>query len=185
MANEALYEWLRNGDMAALNPDLLREAAASVRLDKGERGGTYVVEGAEAKREAQPAGQGQRAITVDEFQAEQPVSEAAVQRAVIDALLLDGYMVLRLNGGGLHVDDRYVEFCRYYYRGQTEAKGLPDLIAMRDGRVILVEMKRPQGGEQSKAQVRFMDAVEDSGCTYVLARSVDDIAPWLDRVAPQ
>ena len=56
-ANEMIRQYLANSpDTALVDSDLLREAAASVRLDKGERGGTYVVEGAEAKRDAQPAG---------------------------------------------------------------------------------------------------------------------------------
>ena len=191
MPNEALYEWLKNGDMALHNADLLREAAASVRLDKGERGQTFTADdlgthwdGCEAVHEECAAAK-REAAGETTGEVPQP-TEAQVQQAVIDALLLDGWLILRLNGGAMKVDGRYVAFGIWHYRGQTESAGISDLICTKGGEVLYVECKRPdKTSKQRPAQVRFMDAVEDSGCTYVLARSVDDIAPYLSRVVPQ
>ena len=48
-------------------------------------------------------------------------------------------------------------------------RGFPDLTALKDGKTLYVEFQRE---------------CEAHGGTYILARSVDDVKPWLTRVRP-
>jgi Holliday junction resolvase len=52
--------------------------------------------------------------------------------------------------------------------------GLPDRIAIKDGRVLFIEIKAPKG-VQSNYQKRFQKYIECCGGEYVLARSVEDV----------
>lgn len=62
----------------------------------------------------------------------------------------------------------------YHLQGLGCFKGLSDLQAMKGGRSVFVEIKSPRG-RQSEVQKHFQALVEDAGCEYVLARSVDDV----------
>lgn len=57
--------------------------------------------------------------------------------------------------------------------------GAPDRIAIKDGRVLFIEVKAPKGN-QSPYQKRFQKYTELSGGEYVLARSVDDVIKIID-----
>ena len=58
--------------------------------------------------------------------------------------------------------------------GMGSYKGAPDMIAIKDGRVLFIEAKR-QNGKQSEYQKDFQKVIELSGGEYVLAKSIDDL----------
>ena len=58
--------------------------------------------------------------------------------------------------------------------GMGVYKGLPDLMAAKNGEVIAVELKR-HGGKQSEQQKRFQADYESAGCRYILTRGIDDL----------
>lgn len=64
--------------------------------------------------------------------------------------------------------------------GPFIVKGRPDMEAYKDGRVLLIECKSADG-RQSPDQKRYQAKVAPYA-TYVLARSVDDIKPFLSRI---
>ena len=80
-------------------------------------------------------------------------------------LVIDGYDVTR------------------HQQGLGSRRGFPDLTALKDGKTLYVEIKTATG-KQSPWQVEFQQICEQHGGTYILARSVDDIKPWLTRVRP-
>jgi Holliday junction resolvase len=53
--------------------------------------------------------------------------------------------------------------------------GVCDRIAVKNGRVLFIEVKSP-AGNQSLLQKRFQACIEASGGIYILARSVEDLA---------
>lgn len=57
----------------------------------------------------------------------------------------------------------------------TGARGIPDRLVVLDGRVVLVECKRPRGGRLSAHQVWWRSACAAQGVAIVLVRSVADI----------
>lgn len=89
--------------------------------------------------------------------------ETFIRRSVKQLLELDGWDVT------------------YHQQGPLCRKGFPDLTALKDGRTLYIEIKTPKG-KQSAYQVEFQKACEAHGGTYVLARSVDDIKPYLTSV---
>ena len=69
-------------------------------------------------------------------------SEADIQRAIIEALLFDGWMVLRINQGGAYAitdalevtspKKRYITFANWQMLGQEQTdKGICDILAVK------------------------------------------------------
>ena len=84
------------------------------------------------------------------------VTETDIRRQVRDYLQLRQY------------------FCFYVLQGLGAYKGIPDLIAVRDGRVIFIELKTARG-RQSDYQKKFQADLEAAGGEYVLCRGVDEL----------
>ncbi|MEI6448542.1 MAG: VRR-NUC domain-containing protein [Actinomycetes bacterium] len=84
-------------------------------------------------------------------------NETAVKRAIRAHLRGQGFVVFPLTAGmGSH-------------------PGISDLCAVRDGAVLWIECKSASG-RLSRAQEQFRADIESHGGTYVLCRSVDDLA---------
>ena len=65
-------------------------------------------------------------------------------------------------------------FCFYVLQGLGAYKGIPDLIAVRDGRVIFIELKTARG-RQSDYQKKFQADLEAAGGEYILCRGIEDL----------
>jgi len=63
-------------------------------------------------------------------------------------------------------------FVFYHLQGLGSYPGLPDMQAVKDGRTIYIEIKRP-GGRQSPKQKKFQQDLEVAGGIYILARNID------------
>ena len=61
--------------------------------------------------------------------------------------------------------------------------GKHSLTALKDGKTLYIEIKTATG-KQSQWQIEFQETCEAHGGTYILARSVKDVQPWLTRVRP-
>jgi Holliday junction resolvase len=84
------------------------------------------------------------------------VKERDVIRDIRDWLCLHGWFVVRVQQSmGCH-------------------KGMSDIVAVKSGRVLFVEVKAPKG-KQRPAQVDFQREIEEHGGVYVLARSIEDL----------
>ena len=66
-------------------------------------------------------------------------------------------------------------FVFYHLQGGVGVyRGLPDLQAVKDGKTVYIEVKRP-GGRQSEHQKRFQRDIEKHGGQYILAFGVEDV----------
>ena len=65
-------------------------------------------------------------------------------------------------------------FVYYNLAGLGSYPGLSDLVAVKDGRVVHIEVKTPKG-VQSDKQKKFQRKLEAAGGEYILARSVADV----------
>ncbi len=65
-------------------------------------------------------------------------------------------------------------FVYYNLAGLGSYPGLSDLVAVRGGRTVHIEVKAPKG-VQSDRQRRFQQDIEAAGGTYILARCVEDV----------
>lgn len=89
--------------------------------------------------------------------------ETIIQNQIRNLLRMDGWFVIRHQQGmGCH-------------------KGLSDLTAIKDGHTIYIEVKTKYG-KQSEWQQQFQKDVENHGGTYVLARCIEDIEPYLTSI---
>lgn len=88
-------------------------------------------------------------------------TETLIRRNVTAALRLAGWAVF------------------YIFQGLGSYKGISDLIAVRNGEVVFVEVKT-ETGRQSEYQKQFERIITDHGGKYYLARSTADIAELLN-----
>ena len=100
--------------------------------------------------------------------------ESELQSAIRIAVSARGALVRRHNVGA--AKDRTGRLIRFGNAGEA------DLAIIYRGRAIEVEVKRPGGGRQSKAQIAFGKAVERAGGVYIVARSVNAVLEALDRI---
>ena len=84
------------------------------------------------------------------------LTEADIRRQVKDYLTLKNWFVL------------------YHLQGLGSMVGLPDLQAVKEGRIIFIELKRP-GGNQRPSQVDFQRKLEAAGGEYILCRGIEDL----------
>jgi Holliday junction resolvase len=110
-------------------------------------------------------------------------SEAEIQRAIIDTLRWDGWLVIRVNQGAMKRDNDLIRFAYWSAPGQDETHaGISDVIAFKDNMPdLIVEVKVP-GKRPTAAQAAFLEACREAGKVGIVATSVDDLAPWLERV---
>lgn len=59
-------------------------------------------------------------------------------------------------------------------QGLGAAKGIPDRIAVKDGRFYAIEVKA-RNGRLSPYQIEFRDRLEQAGGVYLEARSLEDV----------
>jgi Holliday junction resolvase len=57
---------------------------------------------------------------------------------------------------------------------QTTMNGIPDLMAIRKGNVIFLEVKKP-GEDATELQKYVMDNINKAGCFSAVVRSVEDV----------
>ncbi|MFW5887701.1 MAG: VRR-NUC domain-containing protein [Bacteriovoracia bacterium] len=62
----------------------------------------------------------------------------------------------------------------YILQGMGAFKGIPDIIAIKNGRVLFLEIKKPTG-KQSEHQKEFQKNIEHQGGEYVLVRKLEDL----------
>jgi Holliday junction resolvase-like predicted endonuclease len=65
-------------------------------------------------------------------------------------------------------------FCFHVLQGLGAYRGISDLIAVKDGRVLFVELKTARG-RQSEHQKEFQTDLEAAGGEYLLCRGVEDL----------
>jgi len=84
------------------------------------------------------------------------ISENDVKRQVKDYLTLKGYFHFPI------------------LQGLGAYKGIPDIIAIKNNRVLFLEIKRP-GGKQSDYQKQFQANIEGQGGEYYVVKSLEDL----------
>ena len=127
-------------------------------------------------------------------------SEADIQRAIIEALVYDGWLVLRINQGARQEMGRYVPFSYWSATGYGHHidKGASDLLAIKARpatgplcehdyvAVLAIEVKAPgKKANVSHEQTHFLAAVEEHGGIAIVADCLEDVAPFLNRVEVQ
>jgi hypothetical protein len=110
-------------------------------------------------------------------------TEADVMRAVHDLLRRHRRVAwfMRLNSGGVSDGDRYTVFYRLYLRNMPpRTKGASDYLGqLTDGRMFLVECKRPGVHKATEEQQDLISACVAAGGVAGIAQSVEDVIALL------
>jgi len=73
---------------------------------------------------------------------------------------------------------QYLSLKGYFHfhilQGLGAYKGIPDIIAIKNNRVLFLEIKRP-GGRQSDYQKQFQADIEGHGGEYYVIKSLDEL----------
>lgn len=88
------------------------------------------------------------------------LGETEIQNQVREYLEWNGWFVIR------------------HQQGLGSFKGLSDLTAIKDGKTIYVEIKKPTGS-QSKDQKDFETLIKAHGGEYLLIKSLEEIEKYL------
>ena len=86
-----------------------------------------------------------------------PVKESDIRRQVRDYLRLKGWLVL------------------YFLQGLGCYPGLSDMAAIKEGKVLWIEIKKPGKNVQSEKQAEFQMQLEAHGGVYIIARGIEDL----------
>lgn len=73
-------------------------------------------------------------------------------------------------------------FCWKNHGGSTMMAGLPDIAGVYRGLMIAIETKMPDGHGPTAIQLLRHQQIRDAGGHVIVARSVSDVAAWLDRL---
>jgi hypothetical protein len=96
--------------------------------------------------------------------------ESEIQRAICDYLALRKVFFFRCNNQPIF------DAARKVFRALPKytMKGIPDIIAIKDGRFISIEVKGRKG-QLSPDQVEFGRLCMRNGAEYIVAKSIDDV----------
>lgn len=95
--------------------------------------------------------------------------EGATLKAIRQACALRSVPAYRIGVGAFKVEGRFVKM--------SDA-GLPDLVLLTARGVVFVEVKSPRG-TLTPEQRTFRDACQKRKIHHIVARSVDDVLPWV------
>lgn len=93
------------------------------------------------------------------------MTESDTQRTILDWLKLHRVLHWRNNVGGAKLGGYFVKF---------GVPGLPDIFAIRGGKIYGIEVKAAKG-RQSQLQHDFQLDFTEAGGIYLLARSLEDV----------
>ena len=99
-------------------------------------------------------------------------SEAEIQKAIVQYLILSKWLVVRINSGAQAVDGRFLR--TYTIENNGRSSGMPDVIAVKDGRWLLLEVKTSKG-RLSESQQDFHQLATAYGVQVHVVRSIDDV----------
>jgi hypothetical protein len=99
----------------------------------------------------------QQGLNLSEWEGFTTATEQQIQTDIMEYLRWKGWFVFKIHQQG-----------KYCY------KGISDLIAVKDGVTIYVEVKNATGKLRPE-QMKFMEDIERHGARYIVARSLDDV----------
>jgi hypothetical protein len=99
--------------------------------------------------------------------------ESVIQSAICEYLALRHVFFIRLNNiPGLYVDATGQK--RFRKLGKYASAGMADILAIRDGMPVFLEVKSDKG-KPSKDQTAFGTDAIYAGASYHIVRSVEDV----------
>lgn len=113
----------------------------------------------------------QKRIFVDE-------SESEIQSKIIEVLKLKKYLVVRINSGVRAIGKRLVRFYQIMNNGATA--GFPDLIAIKNNKILMIEVKS-KTGKLREAQKDFIKLAAIFGNSILVTDSWEEVLNYVEH----
>jgi len=98
------------------------------------------------------------------------LKEADIQKDILNYLRLNGFMAWRNNTTGVYS----AKLGHYIKSGSGTLKGVSDIIALKNGAILFLEIKT-KTGKLSDNQKQFLKDVKKHGAIGLVARSISDV----------
>jgi Holliday junction resolvase len=95
-------------------------------------------------------------------------TESEIQNEILDYLTDNGYLTTRINT----IKSGWRR--SYKVHNTKKSAGFPDVLAIKDNRVLLIEIKDHKG-QQKQSQKDFEKVCEQTGNNYYVVRSITDV----------
>lgn len=105
--------------------------------------------------------------------------EGKIQKAIIQLLLIKGYLVIRFNSGGMTLDKRFIRF--YTIENTGKSSGLSDIAFMRDSKITFIEVKS-KTGKQTDNQKEFEALCKRYKMDYYIFNNWYDVKLFLENI---
>ena len=89
------------------------------------------------------------------------------------------YLVVKINSANLFNTHTQMPMRSYIIRNTGASSGFPDLLAMKNNSVLLIEVKSEKG-RLSESQEAFRELCTQHKVRYIVARDVKDIERFID-----
>jgi Holliday junction resolvase len=99
--------------------------------------------------------------------------ESKVQKQVVELLEKTGWLIIRVNGGGVKTKGRFVWFYKIMNSGKS--KGYPDITAFKGSNFLLVECKKNEGGKLSQEQLDFIDLSKSKNVLVHVVKNISQL----------
>lgn len=105
-------------------------------------------------------------------------SEADIQSKIIEVLKIKKYLAVRINSGVRAVGKRFVRFYQIMNNGATS--GFPDLIAIKNNRILMIEVKSEKG-KLRESQEEFRELAASYGNSILVAKSWEEVLKHIEE----
>jgi hypothetical protein len=124
-------------------------------------------------------------ITAKEFQTKfVKRSESDIQNDICTLLISRGFLVVRLNGGGVKIDDKRY-FRAYYIKNLPytyQSSGMPDVVAYKGNMTVFFEVKKNDKMKPSESQERWIKLCKDYKVNTFVVSSLNEVIEILNKL---
>lgn len=113
----------------------------------------------------------QKRIFVDE-------SESEIQSKIVEVLKMKKYLVVRINSGMRAIGKRMIRFYQIMNNGATA--GFPDLIAIKNNKILMIEVKS-KTGKLREAQKDFIKLAAIFGNSILVTDSWEEVLNYVEQ----
>lgn len=118
-----------------------------------------------------------RKARIRETDANRAIRESVVLRQVEEWLSLRHIWHMRCNNSAGNAQSG--QFMRTFTCNGHPVSGVSDIYAVKDGKSIWIECKRPVGGKLSESQRRFLDAMNRNGVVGIVVNGIESLEAQL------
>lgn len=91
-------------------------------------------------------------------------AESFIQKQIVQTLIKMGFLVIRLNGGAVKTDNRFIRY--YIIENTKKSSGVPDLLVFKNNQCIMFEVKN-EIGKLSDNQKSFKELCKNHKFDYI------------------